>query len=376
MSKIKFLIFLFILGAAGLLGLSYLPALKKFPKTQIILLSFRKTFLALPTPFGIPTQTVWLPQGNRLVFSLERFSLGGKKLWSLYSLNLQPRKVSLLAYFSSWDEIQKFIPSNRGDFLVVQFLHQGKSYLKLLNLETGIFLPIPAPANFSFSSTTIANSSLAFLPDGRKFLFAGENSNGFHLCLYDMDAGTSSALNLPTNSFDGTWAPAGDKILFLTSNGNQTAVMTASPDGSHAALIYSGDEICCARYSPYGKEIAFFEKGRESSTLAVIKSDGSERDFTRGLPEDVASLNWSPDGSAIFFQAKNKGEPWELYAYFVKDASIKKLTFKGENFDPEISPDGNTLAFVSDQVFPEFYSIYLQQLPSGKKNRETGWLFF
>ena len=162
------------------------------------------------------------------------------------------------------------------------------------------------------------------------------------------------------------------------------------------------------RWSPDGRRIAFVSDRSDSSQIWLIPIDGGEAqqltDFQEG---NLGSLAWSPDGTKIAFSFRpkppadrkaerearekehrsypprvirragyredgvgyNGGERWHLQTVSVETGNVKQLTSEDyDDYSPAWSPDGKTIAFVSNRsedadLTPGYQDLWL--IPSG-----------
>jgi TolB protein len=66
----------------------------------------------------------------------------------------------------------------------------------------------------------------------------------------------------------------------------------------------------------------------------------------RHLTEDE-DPDWSPDGTKIAFMSGNANQPIDVYAVNSDGSGVTQLTSGGLNYYPNWSPDGHQIAFVS-----------------------------
>jgi TolB protein len=102
-----------------------------------------------------------------------------------------------------------------------------------------------------------------------------------------------------------------------------------------------------ARWSPDGSVATFVRLiGEESSTLYVVRSDGTGlRPLTDSASSDGPGI-WSPDGQKIAF-GRFRSEPSPLDGIWLvrPDASGLRQLTQGQDYGPAWSPDGKTIAF-------------------------------
>jgi Tol biopolymer transport system component len=145
--------------------------------------------------------------------------------------------------------------------------------------------------------------------------------------------------------------------------------METSVDGSNRWLIFDDLErnTTAPNWSPAGDWIAFglggafqgfLGTGRVSSTIALIRPDGSGlRELTHGERND-GFPSWSPDGKRLVFRTADKAGKGLRIAE-VDTGEIKVLT-EGNHTDnfPDWSPKGDWICFTSNREDND-YEIYL-----------------
>jgi dipeptidyl aminopeptidase/acylaminoacyl peptidase len=197
---------------------------------------------------------------------------------------------------------------------------------------------------------------------------------------------------------DARIAPDGKQIAFVYTNLDQkrnrrnNSVWVVSTDGSSAPrrLTTEGANSNAPRWSPDGQKIAFLSSRGEGSRpqIFVLRLDGGEAQILTHLKNGVSGFQWSPDGKRLVAVSRSgpsdKVEPSERKSdvrhYFhisykfndtgwfddkrthlwVVDAvgggDDKQIT-SGDDWndsDPQWSPDGSRIAFVSDRTGKEY----------------------
>ena len=99
-----------------------------------------------------------------------------------------------------------------------------------------------------------------------------------------------------------------------------------------------------------------------------MAADGSGLDRLISSPFQDRQARWSPDGKEIVFQRSRKGEAPGLHRLRLDGRTSSEIrAYPARLSDPDWSPDGEYLAFVSDRDGAP--NIFLLHLKSGRETR-------
>lgn len=188
--------------------------------------------------------------------------------------------------------------------------------------------------------------------DGQKLLYVSSESGTSQIhCLW-LDDGHSAVISrLPSAPRGIRWSPDGTQIafsMFVRKKWPRMITLNGKPEG--ATWAKPATEITDLRYRADGQ--GFLTQGNRH--LFVLPVDGgTPRQLTDGEFDHGADFCWSPDSNSIVFSA-NRNEDSEhrpldsnLFEVSLADLAIKQLTDRdGPDANPEISPDGNLIAYV------------------------------
>lgn len=100
-----------------------------------------------------------------------------------------------------------------------------------------------------------------------------------------------------------------------------------------------------------GRRFAFgvVEHGRPVLSILDVQTGKPEREIPFPALGEIFNTTWSPDGNAVAFSAQVNG--WtDLFVYDLQHNALRRLTQDAyADLQPAWSPDGRTLAFVTDR---------------------------
>ncbi len=236
----------------------------------------------------------------------------------------------------------------------------------------------------------------ALSPDGTKVAYFSEK-NFYFVDLWLADVATGKADH---RLFKSTWSSNYETFRFINSSASWSAdgkyLAFAGKNGAHDDIIIldvaqnqrvntihtdlSG--VTTPDWSPDGKQLVFTGYDGGLSDLFIVDRDG--RHLRRLTHDKYADLNpaWSPDGTTIAFTTDRGPETnfqtlhfgnYRLALYHLNTGAIELLQGMdhGKNSDPQWSPDGHTIAYISDRTGVS--NIYLYDVGSGLSYQITNF---
>lgn len=207
-----------------------------------------------------------------------------------------------------------------------------------------------------------AAAPIAWSPDGRRLLLI----NG---TILDED-GTIHQIASPGTFGGGSFSPDGRHVVYsddgdlfvADSDGEAKHRLAASMYGSRHEDVLGG--AYWPAWAPDGTRIAYVARAATSSPSAVgagywtirtmdVDGGASRTLLDKGLPRtkpfnsaEVASLDWSPDGSQLLFSiAPNNPATSSAVWVYEPGSGLRRLTPPNGSLSPTWSPDGARIAF-------------------------------
>lgn len=189
------------------------------------------------------------------------------------------------------------------------------------------------------------------------------------------------------------WSPDSRRLAFLSSREGTGQLYLIAPNGGEAFKLTDVETgINDFRWSPDGKQIAFTTSDPESKVekdekekygafeiiqhrytmihlwLLDVPADNPAkpappRRLTEGPGFTVNNFAWSPDAQRLAFSApkdpeSDSYETSDIYVLNVQDRSVKKIVdTKGPDSNPQWSPDGKEIAYVTVNGMDNFYYV-------------------
>ncbi len=284
-------------------------------------------------------------------------------------------------------------------YFAIKAILSGRRYTR-----SRIVMTIPGPSENVLPALEQVGNDVyqgAWSPDQEAVAYISDHSwnegkNSARSLFYSSpEAGTGHLVEI--NASNPAWSPAGDAIAYQTSHGE--IAMTPGYLPTHLALYHIADDESSRltegnsvnfrpSWSPDGNWIAFLSdraKGNEYNIWKVsseggdpvqLTSDFGDRDHL-GIIDDRSpgSLSWSHDGKNIAFERLAPlAHGYKSAIYTISSdgggTPVALINSSWNDVRPTYSPDGNSIAFLSDRSGS--YEIWTMNLQTRTLKQLTG----
>jgi serine/threonine-protein kinase len=223
-----------------------------------------------------------------------------------------------------------------------------------LTVLSGVRTEGTGVAQFAFSS----NGSLLYLP--------GPSPNRAGLRVVSVDrAGRARPITAEPAAYYGVrFSPDGRRLTYSKGDANQDVWVRDLDRGTETRVTPESSEEFDPVWSPDGRRIAYSSERRADDPQIYIRAvdgSGEERHLWKG-GDAAMSQSWSPDAQAVAATVLGPGKQPDIWIVDVeKGTSRPFLATSHEEAQPDFSPDGRWIAYVSNESGR--YEVYARPFP-------------
>ncbi len=235
-------------------------------------------------------------------------------------------------------------------------------------------------------------SSPLWSPDGTRIAYLAEDDSGStQIFVRWMDDGaTSQVTRVHESPGSLRWSPDGQTIAFLMLVPEKEEWTVDLPSAPKGAEWTQAPRLVTKTH--YRQDYRGFIKEGFTHLFVVPADGGTARKLTEGSwsvgarfsgMEFGAGISWTPDGREILFDGLMDEQPEldgyrqnYIYAVDIESRAIRRVvTAKGDWQQPEVSPDGETVAFVGFPFTLQSYQaseLYVAPVSGGEPRKISG----
>ena len=190
---------------------------------------------------------------------------------------------------------------------------------------------------------------------GRGMLFVTDRFGGLGICKVDRAGGGGiTALTTAPSELDADFSPDvspnDDEIAFASTRARGVPQIFTILPGSRGLtqLTSMAEGAVEPSWSPDGKRLAFSSPDKNGVWhVWIVSKDGSNlQQISPGI-----QARWAPDGGRLVFSKESttkKGKNWDIYIVNIDGSGVTQITTDDtQEFQPDWSPDGNWICYVS-----------------------------
>jgi TolB protein len=189
-------------------------------------------------------------------------------------------------------------------------------------------------------------------PDGSRLVFARKEGSGAALWIIDVATGEETRLTGGPEANDGgaAWSFDGDAIAFIRITRGLFGIWVIPAQGGEPRQVYEGleDYWVALGWAPDDRSVVFGSSREGSSTdlWAVEVDSGGIRRLTSGVSEKNGACV-GRDGRVLMNDFTHQTD---VYLQDIESGEVRRLTMHTtSNFEAQISPQGDRLAYMSDR---------------------------
>ncbi len=219
------------------------------------------------------------------------------------------------------------------------------------------------------TSETASSSSPQFSPDGKMLAFISARGEGARaqIWLLPLDGGGEPRrlTDLKNGVTSFKWSPQGDRFVVVSRTGPSDKGKSPSDVRHYTTIRYKFNDS------------GWFDDKR-SHIFVVDAATGAAKQITDGQDWDDTDPQWSPDGKTIAFVSDRTGKAYEdsrntdVFTIPAAGGSLTRISDHAEaDNSPRYSPDGKWIAFTGATNKHEYGKLYIAPAAGGAPSQRA-----
>ena len=298
----------------------------------------------------------WLPDGKSVFFTILRDWFDEHPLVAV--LDLKARKWRVLLEDAA---DARYLPTGH-----LVFLRQGTLMVVPFDVDRREVrgLPVPAIANvmqaFTAANETNTAAGQFSISNSGSLVYAAGGINPERqdsLVWVDMKGNATPITSFTAPFWAPRLSPDGQRITYITA-GREWHAWVYDLHRDTASELIGDEKVDFAQWTPDGKGLVFKGwRAGEEANLYLQPVDGSsaaERLTTSDNHQVPGSF--TPNGDTLAFSERDLDTKWSIQLLDMKSRRVTPFQeSKGDELDPEFSPDGRWIAYVGEQLYVKPY---------------------
>lgn len=209
-------------------------------------------------------------------------------------------------------------------------------------------------------SLAFANLASAAGQQGR-IAFSSDRDGDYEIYTVDPDGrGEVQVTNNSASDLYPSYSADGSKIVFISTRNNKADIYTVDADGSNEKQVTNSETPeLYPSFSPNGEKIAFVTPGASGYEIKVVGSNGIGFVTLATNAHLSAHPVFSSDGNFIIYAAAvGEGLHADIYKVDLGAAKTQLTSSAGTEIQPQVSRDGNTVAYLGNPNSFGSYNLY------------------
>ena len=186
-------------------------------------------------------------------------------------------------------------------------------------------------------------------PDDTRLAMAVTSGQGQDIWVEDLDRGSSTRLTDDGTALNPAWSPDGDRVFFTSASLSSFGLHSRAADASDERQAFlTGDRgtgMAPFSWTPDGQALFFWEGTLRGGDIWTVSPDGDRSPYLVGA-NDFTTPDLSPDGQWLAYASDESGQ-LEISVHRYPDQGGKVTVSSGGGREPRWSPAGRELFYRS-----------------------------